>query len=151
MTASTPAPQQQPAASAHTSYVDERYLAKSLEAIEARLDLKIADRFAAIMEQLSALRGGIDEVKGKFQPIEAKLGPLELKIDSKPGMWKILGAAGAAVVAALGMTFAVLALSGDRFDGGMSAAGALAEQQRETDAKYDCLMARFTDPQAVCK
>jgi hypothetical protein len=143
MTPTSPV-QQAPTPSAPTSYVDEKYLAKSLEAHELKVDLKINERFAEILSQLASLKGGIDSLNGKF-------GPIEQKIDAKPGMWKILGAAGGAVVAGLTVTFAVLAFAGDRFDGGMSASGALAEQQRETDAKYDCLMARFSDPQAVCK
>lgn len=122
----------------HARPIDEALLNARIEASEARLDLKIADRFNAIVEKLGAIDRKIDGLDGKFSP-------LETKIDAKPGMVKILAAAAGAVATGLALTFAVLSYAGDRFDGGMSTAGVLTQQSVEHAETLKSIDARLTE------
>ena len=127
--------------------ITEPQLQAKLEATEARLELKLVDRIKEIVDQIGA-------VGTRLTALEGANAGLQTKLDSKPGTWTVVGA----IAGGVGAILAVLAFAGDRFDGGMSAAGALAGKQYEADqkaqtlnTKVDCLILKSGNPKAICK
>ena len=100
----------------------------------------------------------VDKMKSdlKFE-FHGELEPIKNRLDKVPG-WAGHFAVIGAVFTALGIILAVLAFAGDRFNGGMSAAGALTQQKYDSDKrddalneKVDCLLLRQNDPKAKCR
>ena len=68
-------------------------------------------------------------------------GKLEAKLDGKPGLAAMIINS----VVMLGVLLAILAYSADRFNGGMSATGALAQQEVERERRDADLDRQLTE------
>lgn len=114
------------------------YIDRSMDAVRAQNDV----RFTEVLSKIDALGGKIDAIK------------------SDAITWKgVWGAAAATTVAVGGLLLGILAIGGDRFDGGMAASGVISsmtqEQQardRAQDEKLDAVISRIDallDAQAI--
>ena len=70
------------------------------------------------------------ETREMVTKLEADITRLEFKMPTKTTIW-------AAVGTALGVGLAILAISGDRFDGGLSASPLLERYRQETISRFD--------------
>lgn len=97
-----------------------------VERIGATLSQQLEHRTALIEQKVDLKMDGLQR-------------EISAKLDDKPGN----GALILHSIAIIGVILAVLALAGERFSGGMSATGALAQQIVEHERKYDAIMARL--------
>ncbi|WP_155987332.1 hypothetical protein [Paracoccus pantotrophus] len=95
------------------------YIDRSMDAVRAQNDA----RFDKVLNEIKSLEFKVDAIKA--DAITWK------------GVW---GAAAATTVAVAGLVLAVLAISGDRFDGGMAASSVVSSvisRQEERDRRQD--------------
>lgn len=104
--------------------------------VDARTDAVRAQNDARFAEVLAEMKG-----------VSAKLDHIERNAISWKGVW---GAAAATTVAVASIVLAVLSISGDRFDGGMSAQGIVSNvmsrqdaRDAEQDKKLDAILERL--------
>ena len=122
-------PQQTPTSSAPTSHVDERYLAKSLEAVEARTETK----FAQLLGEIRVIGERLAAIDGKVSPLEGRL--TEVENSGRAGRREIIIAivASAFAVATLGWAGVQIFQSGIGLSAGAFQSGMTAAQSERAD------------------
>jgi hypothetical protein len=112
--------------------VTEAFVEAKLEAAEARIELRVADRVGALAAQISAIGGQLSQLATTINGVNTK-------VEGAPGYKTIWGAAAATI----GAGVAILALSAGQFGSGFQAASGYAKDQAELAARLDANAARL--------
>lgn len=133
--------------------VDKDYVDSKIEAVRAVNDARFAEVLSAITtsdERTKALFSGIDGkfagIDGKLETMNSRFVALEAKVDSnavaleatidkKPGTWALISTVAAATAAIIGIGLTVMAIGGDRFDGGVGFAAVSVQQAVDAKAR----------------
>lgn len=97
-----------------------------LNQMGAELDAKLTERINARMDLVQ------QRVDGQMNALEREI---LAKLDAKPGHGALIGHTIATIGIIIAVLLTVLAIAGDRFDGGMTASGAFATQAVERERR----------------
>lgn len=106
--------------------ISREELDAKLEATNARVDARLASFESTVRETLSAIRQDSADMRGELKAIHVELGHLR---NIKGSIW---GAAGATIVAVIGITGAMLAYGVASFDSGRETSALIQEAKQQT-------------------